>query len=99
MVRAAYPCRLLSAPTCSCNCASGLAECAVQVSERLIAACCLHLSTHDAVCGTQAVQTPARLMSALLLQATRNFVQLCAEGYYDGTPFFRMVKGAYVQAR
>ena len=39
-----------------------------------------------------------RLMSALLLQATRNFVQLCAEGFYDGTPFFRMVKGAYVQA-
>eukprot|EP00891_Asterochloris_glomerata_P000637 jgi/Astpho2/637/e_gw1.00013.170.1_t len=29
--------------------------------------------------------------------ATRNFVQLCAEGYYDGTPFFRMVKVCLLQ--
>ncbi|KAJ3048547.1 Peptidyl-prolyl isomerase cwc27, partial [Rhizophlyctis rosea] len=30
-------------------------------------------------------------------KATRNFVQLCLEGYYDGTIFHRVVKGFIVQ--
>ena len=27
----------------------------------------------------------------------RNFVQLCMEGYYDNTPFHRVIKGFMVQ--
>lgn len=30
-------------------------------------------------------------------KACRNFVQLCMEGYYDGTIFHRLVKGFIVQ--
>ena len=30
-------------------------------------------------------------------RACRNFVQLCLEGYYDGSPFHRLVKGLMVQ--
>ncbi|RKO98756.1 hypothetical protein CXG81DRAFT_15482, partial [Caulochytrium protostelioides] len=30
-------------------------------------------------------------------RAVRNFVQLCLEGYYDGTRFHRIVPGAFVQ--
>eukprot|EP00743_Colponemidia_sp_Colp-15_P005017 GILK01005403.1.p1 GENE.GILK01005403.1~~GILK01005403.1.p1 ORF type:complete len:549 (+),score=127.10 GILK01005403.1:51-1697(+) len=30
-------------------------------------------------------------------KATRNFVQLCLEGYYDGTDFHRVIKGFMVQ--
>jgi cyclophilin family peptidyl-prolyl cis-trans isomerase len=30
-------------------------------------------------------------------KATRNFVQLCMEGYYDGCPFHRIVKDFIVQ--
>eukprot|EP00850_Spirogloea_muscicola_P005916 SM000027S09697 [mRNA] locus=s27:878856:881525:- [translate_table: standard] len=30
-------------------------------------------------------------------KATRNFVQLCADGYYDGAPFHRVIKGFMVQ--
>ena len=30
-------------------------------------------------------------------QAVRNFVQLCLEGYYDGTIFHRMIKDFLVQ--
>ena len=43
-----------------CNRASGLAERVRQMSERLIAACRLHLGTHGTVCGFQAIQPPAR---------------------------------------
>ena len=32
------------------------------------------------------------------MQAVRNFVQLCLEGYYDNTPFFRVDKGFMAQA-
>ena len=32
-----------------------------------------------------------------VLQATRNFVQLCMEGYYDGTIFHRVIKDFMVQ--
>ena len=32
------------------------------------------------------------------MQAVRNFVQLCLEGYYDKTPFFRIDKGFMAQA-
>ena len=32
------------------------------------------------------------------LQAVRNFVQLCLEGYYDNTPFFRIDKDFMAQA-
>ncbi len=32
------------------------------------------------------------------MQAVRNFVQLCLEGYYDNTPFFRIDKGFMAQA-
>ena len=28
-------------------------------------------------------------------KACRNFIQLCLEGYYDGTIFHRIVKGSY----
>ena len=31
------------------------------------------------------------------VQAVRNFVQLCMEGYYDGTPFHRIIKGFLIQ--
>lgn len=31
------------------------------------------------------------------LQAVRNFVQLCLEGYYDGTPFHRLLHRAFIQ--
>lgn len=31
------------------------------------------------------------------MQAVRNFVQLCLEGYYDGTIFHRMIKDFMVQ--
>lgn len=34
----------------------------------------------------------------LNMQAVRNFVQLCLEGYYDKTPFFRIDKGFMAQA-
>ena len=34
----------------------------------------------------------------LFTQAVRNFVQLCLEGYYDNTPFFRIDKGFMAQA-
>ncbi len=37
-------------------------------------------------------------MTALRAQAVRNFVQLCLEGYYDATPFFRIDKGFMAQA-
>jgi len=30
-------------------------------------------------------------------QAVRNFVQLCLEGYYDGTTFHRIIKDFMVQ--
>jgi peptidyl-prolyl cis-trans isomerase SDCCAG10 len=30
-------------------------------------------------------------------KATRNFIQLCMEGYYDNTLFHRLVKGFIVQ--
>ncbi len=30
-------------------------------------------------------------------QAVRNFVQLCLEGYYDGTIFHRIIKGFMIQ--
>ena len=30
-------------------------------------------------------------------KAVRNFVQLCLEGYYDGTPFHRVIKDFMVQ--
>ncbi|XP_043235753.1 spliceosome-associated protein CWC27 homolog isoform X1 [Amphibalanus amphitrite] len=30
-------------------------------------------------------------------RACRNFIQLCMEGYYDGTPFHRVVRGFIVQ--
>eukprot|EP00850_Spirogloea_muscicola_P021079 SM000236S07999 [mRNA] locus=s236:24037:26695:+ [translate_table: standard] len=30
-------------------------------------------------------------------KAARNFVQLCADGYYDGAPFHRVIKGFMVQ--
>lgn len=36
---------------------------------------------------------PARLV----LQAVRNFVQLCMEGYYSGTVFHRVIKDFMVQ--
>ena len=32
------------------------------------------------------------------MQAVRNFVQLCLEGYYDNTPFFRIDKDFMAQA-
>jgi len=31
-------------------------------------------------------------------KACRNFIQLCLEGYYDGTIFHRIVKGMSLQA-
>ena len=31
------------------------------------------------------------------LQAVRNFVQLCLEGYYDGTVFHRLIKNYIMQ--
>ena len=30
-------------------------------------------------------------------KACRNFVQLCLEGYYDGTPFHRVIKDFMIQ--
>lgn len=30
-------------------------------------------------------------------KACRNFIQLCMEGYYDGTIFHRLIKGFIVQ--
>ena len=35
--------------------------------------------------------------SLLRLQATRNFAQLCMEGYYDGTRFHRIIKDFMIQ--
>lgn len=35
---------------------------------------------------------------AMLLQAVRNFVQLCLEGFYDGCAFHRVLKDFLVQA-
>ena len=32
-----------------------------------------------------------------LMQAVRNFVQLCLEGYYDGTSFHRLIKNYILQ--
>lgn len=32
-----------------------------------------------------------------LLQAVRNFVQLCLEGYYDSTSFHRLIKNYILQ--
>ena len=32
------------------------------------------------------------------MQAVRNFVQLCLEGFYDNTPFFRIDKDFMAQA-
>lgn len=32
-------------------------------------------------------------------KACRNFIQLCLEGYYDGTIFHRIVKGMSLQAK
>lgn len=31
------------------------------------------------------------------MQAVRNFVQLCLEGYYDGTSFHRLIKNYILQ--
>ena len=33
----------------------------------------------------------------VMLQAVRNFVQLCLEGYYNGTVFHRVVKDFMIQ--
>ena len=30
-------------------------------------------------------------------KAVRNFIQRAAEGYYDGAPFHRVVKGVFIQ--
>lgn len=35
--------------------------------------------------------------TCLAAQAVRNFVQLCLEGYYDGTVFHRVIKDYLVQ--
>ena len=56
------------------------------------------LSAHTAAIPLRLQQpSPSQQPASVCLQATRNFVQLCMEGFYNGTPFFRMVKGAYVQ--
>ncbi|KAJ9588673.1 hypothetical protein L9F63_018033 [Diploptera punctata] len=39
------------------------------------------------------------LWSKETAKACRNFIQLCMEGYYDGTIFHRVVKGFIVQGR
>ena len=52
-----------------------------------------------------AYQTASRLLSPLAacrssrcdVQAVRNFVQLCLEGYYDGTSFHRLIKNYILQ--
>jgi peptidyl-prolyl cis-trans isomerase SDCCAG10 len=35
--------------------------------------------------------------NAIALQAVRNFVQLCLEGYYDETVFHRLIKNYILQ--
>jgi cyclophilin family peptidyl-prolyl cis-trans isomerase len=37
------------------------------------------------------------ITSRAALQAVRNFVQLCLEGYYDNTIFHRIIKGFMMQ--
>ena len=37
------------------------------------------------------------IQDQFFLQAVRNFVQLCLEGYYDGTSFHRLIKNYILQ--
>jgi hypothetical protein len=46
-------------------------------------------------CQTSGVPPLLHLIDAA--QAVRNFVQLCLEGYYDGTTFHRIIKDFMVQ--
>ena len=53
-------------------------------------------------CTNAAQNHPTKICSAsklhlVMLQAVRNFVQLCLEGYYNGTVFHRVVKDFMIQ--
>lgn len=45
--------------------------------------------------GREIAEFPATVSG--VLQAVRNFVQLCLEGFYDKTPFHRILKGELAQ--
>lgn len=50
----------------------------------------------SATSSADSLQLKANLLH-IVLQAVRNFIQLCLEGYYDGCIFHRVIKDVMVQ--